>query len=181
MLHYGNNLMRRKHNGLILLAVIILLQIIVLLSLYALNNAQLFSKTAQRAWQNLSSSLTTDTILKQVEEKIILSTPHCKITVLPINDWIKMPINWWQTVACSEQFNGLNYYYLVEFLGQVPCAISQGDTAMQIGYYRVTLFYPSEPTQMVQVTLAKKENSGLLCTEKKYFVTPGRQMWRRII
>ncbi len=113
--------------------------------------------------------------------------PSCTIPLMPVNDLSKQPINWWSNSSCKGTVLSIRYYYVVEIMGNNPCAIvrdiepitTQTYTA---NYHRVSVLVAKDKQYrtLLQSTLIKAEQNNEMCNERYFSVKSGRQTWRDI-
>ncbi len=183
MLPYVKNNTIRYQFGMALITVLIFLQLLAMLSLYALEASWLEMKMSRNTWQYHEASIAAENALNKVEDKLMQQTSNCLITVTSSNELLSRPLTWWQSIACTGQFNLLRYYYVIEDLEEDSCADVRQDKEVA-HYYRVTLLSVSKKISdqriLLQSTVIKQDNAKEACAEDHHTVSIGRQMWREL-
>lgn len=177
-----------KNKGLVLLPILILMLILSLFGLHALTGAGLAIKSQTEDWDSSHLRSTATAILRSVENKLSIDTADCFIQLTNPNLLTKQPLSWWQSNSCNGHFKQIQYYYVIEHLGQDVCAmpsayVENTGEAMAADYYRITLFSinPNHSNIILQSTIAKANRAMSLCDNRKmHTVVLGRQMQREL-
>lgn len=175
------------HHGFVLLIVLIFLQIFSLMGVAAFLNAKMGFKIAREFEQKNTFFSSSKYILRLLAAKMTVDKIHCLIEIIPATEMATKPPFWWKQFSCGGQLSEIHYYYVVESLGQDPCAIIENSANNQkliADYYRITLLSLSNKMKSVRIllqsTIAKASPSSLSCTNNLHRVTIGQQMWREI-
>jgi hypothetical protein len=174
-------LSRLKHNGLVLLAVLVVTCIVALMTMYTLTmglgayklNRQFFNRD-KRHYIALS-------LLEKAERALMESGLSCVTPILSANELLRQPLAWWQEVSCQGDDMGMRYAFVVEDLGLDPCAVLTS-SAISAHYYRIAfMILPDKITTsrlIWQSTLIKPETSVPSHCVNQHSVKPGRQSLR---
>lgn len=161
--------------------VLAFLQIFALLSWYGLENSRLTFKTTQHFLQRQQWLNQAEYQLRIIETHLLDRLPPCTISREAAQELIKRPLDWWHSeVTCAGNFQGVEYHYVVEWLGDDPCAEL---TQMAARYYRITLLFQplaNNEKLFLQSTLAKPANLLQHCDGLPHAIIIGRQQWREI-
>jgi len=92
-------------------------------------------------------------------------------------------LQWWQINTCHANVNDIQYYFVVEELGEDECSIMDlRKTTAQ--YYRITLSAKSNELNgsryILQSTIAQPSSSIANCRIQPHLVKQGRQSFREI-
>jgi Tfp pilus assembly protein PilX len=177
-----------SRNGMVLIAVLIFLEIFSILGLYALQANLWENKLTQRFWVKSVMESVAKVELATAESRLDQSLSNCKIQPTSASILASHEIAWWRSVSCAGIFRMFQYYYVIEFLGNDPCAYLQDvdeSSASIAGYYRITVLITSshDPGQkvMLQSSMVKPATQDMLCNRRRHGVTQGRQMVRELI
>lgn len=178
----------KQQLGIVLLTVLLFMQIIVFLGLYAMQTSLILHKISQQDESNLTIKNAVETILHQVETDVLINMPLCQIPITSADELMVKSFAWWQSsVTCSGNFSSLQYYYVVEFLSEDPCALSKQSVLdsfeeVSSAYYRITLFVITNNRLgiKVQSTVIKTVNSQQTCKGLFHAVVVGRQQWHEL-
>jgi hypothetical protein len=169
--------------GAALLTALVFLEIFTLLFLYTIRTSLWNSQNALDYWQSNQLSAAAMRVLTDTEHELSQNNFPCKITLVPRSVLQSQAVSWWQSNACAGKINFFQYYFVLEELGEAPCAIlSSGEVAR---YYRLTLLMVTtaragEKT-LLQSTIIKPGNGTLVCTSSRHYVQPGRQSLRQLV
>jgi hypothetical protein len=168
----------KRSSGFVLLMVMVFLLIFSALSLYGLTRAASTIKNIHRMQQFQIATMQAEKILDRIE---YAEMEPCVIPTIAADEFANKPLSWWERTVCGGKEKNLKYHYVVEALGNVPCATLNDGTAR---YQRITLFaLPAlckGATILLQSTVIKPGVSNLSCEEPHHLVKPGRQMLRVI-
>jgi Tfp pilus assembly protein PilX len=177
-----------SRKGMVLIAVLIFLEIFSILGLYALQANLWENKLTQRFWVKNVMDSVAKAELVTAENRLVQSLSNCKIQSTSASILASQDIAWWRSVSCAGIFRMFQYYYVIEFLGNDPCAYLQGadeSSASIAGYYRITVLITSsyDPGQkvMLQSSMVKPAMQDRICNSRRHGVTQGRQMMRELI
>ena len=170
----------QKFAGLALITLLIFLQIFALLSLFGMQMTGLQIKESQYVWHRHAAFIASEYGLRSAEEKLKKSLPFCMIPIKSTAELKKQPLNWWQASSCTGNFQSLQYYYVVEMLGEDPCAVLQTPQLIA-NYYRVTLLGKRNNVEIFlqSTVVTPKQRTSLICEKDNHQVTAGRQMLRQ--
>jgi len=177
--------MRHREQGLVLIIVLIFLQILFLLGWSALTMNTLEIKMNRRIWQHFIMQNLAEQALMNAQRQIDEHLQDCMIAVT--DDLAKKPVDWWQAFpSCTDNFQTFAYYYLIEPLGEDPCAyVDDKGQEVSVDYFRLNLLGLSQTHAIsvrLQSTFIKPHVGATLgCHEAMHRVTIGRQMWRPLI
>jgi Tfp pilus assembly protein PilX len=177
-----------SRQGLVLIAVLIFLEIFSILGLYELQANLWESKLTQRFWVKSVMGSAAKATLAKAENNLLQSLSNCKIQTTSASTLASHEIAWWHAVSCAGIFRMFQYYYVIEFLGNDPCAYLQGideSSASIAEYYRITVLIASlhDPGQkvMLQSSIVRPAMQDRICNTRRHGVTQGRQMMRELI
>ena len=117
------------------------------------------------------------------ENQLQHTIPSCLIPTTASADLVNRSLSDWQSsVSCAGNFQAFQYYYVVEYLEEDPCALIESvSPALTAYYYRLTLIgWLGDTKTMLQSTVVTPRNTGVLCDGEKRIVTIGRQRLREI-
>jgi hypothetical protein len=167
----------------VLLLVLIFLQVLSLLGLLLLQIAWIQIKQSQYLLRKETNLNLIMGALGEIESSEISTDCIIPVTFTAILE--QYPLSWWSARAtCAGNFQGLQYYYVVENLGLDPCAVVQEIPGKIIAnYFRVTVVgINADVDLMLQSTLIKPlEDSVSKCDGQIHTVKMGRQMWRELV
>ena len=165
---------KKKEKGFALVIVLVMMQMLAVLSWYAIANVLLIKKSVGNTIKRHRAWYQSMQILHRLEAEVLNQNPVCLIDPMYLVD---KPLSWWQSsLTCTGNFQGLQYYYVVEFLGEDACAKVEY-TQYIAAYYRITLFYESI---LLQTTIAKPSLLHESCQGMHHSVMLGRQSWREL-
>ncbi|RDI48812.1 hypothetical protein [Aquicella lusitana] len=171
--------------GFVLLTVLFFLQLLAFMSLQSLMNISLTTRINGDAWLHELNLRTAGKILREVESNF-LQREHCSIPVTPAEELAKNPLSWWMAHSCSGNLAGIQYHYVVEFLGEAICTLirkNENNHLVMAEYYRITLLYwperDREAAILLQSTWVRAGREASPC-QPYHLVLSGRQMWRQI-
>ncbi len=176
MLHYP------KQNGFVLLIVLCLMQILVLLNWYGLENLLSVKRFSQNMLAHETLYRQGVTILAGIEQSIVMEMPECVLSIIDPETLLIKPVAWWETgSSCVGNFQGVKYYYIVEFLAIDSCAVIESVHAIA-AYVRVTLFLlKNNQHLMLQSTVIRPViEKAQVCNGLLHTVEAGRQSWREL-
>jgi len=166
--------------GFALVTVLIFLQIISLIGLFLMQNAISLKKMTQGLLHQTELLMSAESELSQID----LTRSACDIPVMTASELQAKPLNWWQTMACAKTSNSLEYYYVIEHIGDDPCAsIDASQKNFSVHYFRITLFvhHPTDDAkEWLQTTVIKQDNASHECQAPIHSVIGGKQMWREL-
>ena len=170
-----------KHSyGFVLIVVLIYLQLFSIFSLYALENSLIASKQSKNTLEQNRLFIAAERVLRFAENKLMSESPNCFIPITSVNDLLNKPVDWWQQTGCKGSIHERSYYYIIELLEDNPCAVADN---YQSSYYRISVLLTTgddDNNIRLQSTVIKPTKIDMVCNEKIYQVTPGRQMWREL-
>lgn len=167
-----------KQQGYILFIVIIFMQILTLTAMTELFVIHSQTKINRHRLEQKINLINMHDLLQRIYH-LPLTSFLCLISPIPTDFLIKKPLSWWQKEACQQQENNLNYFFVVEKIGEQPCAIYKNQL-FNIEFYRITLRSEAPYQVFLQSTLAIANHRSPRCTEKPYPVTMGQQILREI-
>lgn len=167
------------YRGVALLTVLLFMQIMALLLLFAVECSQYLKKIShaeQVYYSNRSDALQ---ILKEIENNISINSineNHCKIVT--VSNVAFLPRSFWESEhTCSGSFKNLEYHYVIEEIGQDPCAV------IQAKYLRISLLVISPyraVRSLLQSVLIVPSVSDERCQGALHSLTMGSQLWREV-
>lgn len=177
MFHYA-----KKQKGMILIIVLVFMQLVAMFSWYALANILYAHKTSEMIKQHYQIFNTAVNILHQAGQDLVTTIPQCLISPVDQQQLLTKSIDWWQSdKTCAGNFQRFKYYYVVEALGDDPCASIEniGSTA---NYFRLTLFVssPSHIKLFLQSTVIRPSDLRQQCQGQSHLVRVGPQAWTEL-
>lgn len=169
-------------SGFVLFIVLIFLQIFSLISLYSLTMIESTMKSGNHLWQGYIFRQKSESFLHKLENSV-LQNKKCIIPVTAAIVLKNKTMQWWQLNTCHDNVNEIQYYFVVEALGEDDCSIMdlQKTTAQ---YYRITLSAKSRQFDgsryILQSTIAEPSSNIANCDIKPHLVKQGRQSWREL-
>jgi len=176
----------KKSAGFVLMTVLIFMQLFSLISLYSVTTASVIMKSNDHLWQGMKLRQNSQAILQRLSSHVMANNNICFIPLTPASDLAKKTLTWWQLMGCRDNVNGIRYYYVMESLGEDPCAIMQNNSINQpviAHYYRITLCIIPESKPycyLLQGTTALPRAATLTCQQKSHTVTKGLQSRREL-
>lgn len=175
-------------NGFVMLIVLVFIQLFALMGLYSLTQIMQHMKLNAEIWQKEEYLRQANYILHQIENQLLFTLPLCRISIIPATDMVRKPILWWETHGCSGNFMGIQYYYVLEFLGNESCVSvkkqENNNHGLTVDYYRLTLScllnVEKSKKIVLQSTIAKISDKLLSCQQRLHEVVLGQQMQREI-
>lgn len=177
-------MLRCKTNGcrgFVLVMVLICLQLAMLFGLYALQTSSLEVLTSHKAQLKLDFINKTEQALKTLEAQTNEQLFACQIPIMSLSELAAKPIPWWEAQSCAGNFQSIQYYYVVELLGEDKCAHIKWTRGKVADYYRITLLGFDQKTKnslMLQSTIIKAQVVSEECEKDMHQVELGRQSWR---
>lgn len=172
------------YEGFALISVLLFLQIFSLLSLFSLNSAALSLKGARHAWQGDKMRLLSNQILDEIEVSVMQQLPACVTQRMPDTQLASQPRNWWLKHACHAEGEGMHYHYVIESLGQDPCAVLTNKKEIA-DYFRLTFVGYSSSFSgtkiILQSSIIRPKLSKVVCTDELHPVKIGEQMRRQLV
>jgi Tfp pilus assembly protein PilX len=168
--------------GFSLVIVLIFLLIFSMMGLSALEMSVMETKMSRDSWHHDQLLHEAEQALLEVESKEIKQPYFCSIPVISSQTLLAKPLSWWQSlVSCAGNFPMVQYYYVIESLGEDPCAYLD-DPHLSVDYFRVTLLglqVNSGAKIYLQSTLVLPHSGDSAgCNLMSHHVSAGRQMWR---
>lgn len=168
----------KKHQGYILLFVLLFLQAFSALSLYTLSTLTSSIKITRHRQQKHQHLLIAKKILEKIEYDLPVHPPACFVEISPVT-WVDRSESWWQQVACFDVYQDYPYAYVVEFLDEDDCAFTDSNPILTAAYYRITVKLQASPRLLQSIVIYPKKSSST-CKGEKHQVVSGRQMWREL-
>lgn len=170
----------QKMVGFALITLLIFLQVFALLSLFGMQMTRIQTKESQSVWHRHSAQMASEHGLRTAEAKLQTNLPWCIIPIQSTAELKKRPLDWWQSSTCTGNFQSLQYYYVVEMLGEDPCAFLKKSQFIA-NYFRVTLFSKRDNVEIFlqSTVVTPKERRSQICDKENHSVTVGRQMLRQ--
>lgn len=168
--------LKTKQQGMILPIVLIFMQIFILLSLFALESGRIQLKISLALWQKELFSEKTQEKLQQIENTL---PTQCVVSPIPEESLSEAPLSWWQAQSCADKTSSIEYYYIIESLGEDVCAVL--DSHHIADYYRVSLIGLdplSGAIRRLQTTYVSAISPWRSCVSHSHVVALGRQSWR---
>jgi|WetSurMetagenome_2_1015567.scaffolds.fasta_scaffold381318_2 hypothetical protein len=165
--------------------VLVFLQLFSLSSLYVMLHAANAVKRSHHHWLRDRYLQLGHVILRDIERGFLERYSTCSIPASLAESFIKKPVSWWKQQACSDKVGEVDYYYVVENLGQHPChVIISGNHDWVASYHRVTLLMLPDKMRgakiLLQTTFVTSTGELSACTDKRYRVFAGRQLLREL-
>lgn len=175
----------QKNHGFIFLSVLIFLQIFSLLGLYERLNLSDQLKKMRHQQQRQTNLQFAQYIMRRKINELSLTKFPCYITTIPAKELATKPLFWWKQTACTGNLQKKRYYYVLEELGNDPCAsIDNAKLNLIAHYIRMTLYLLTDQIEsapmIIQSTIALSDQSNAICQGAFHRVKTGRQMWREI-
>lgn len=152
-----------------------------MLGLYAMQNGFLMQFVNHNQWRRQAQLHKAESILQQIERN---HTKQCYISSASRSYLLAQSLDWWKSrPECTGMKENDRYFYVIEALGESPCAyINDSKIDKSPYYYRITLLFLSskneEEKHILQSTIIKMDNTLRKCEGKLHKISPGRQMWR---
>lgn len=112
---------------------------------------------------------------------------NCRIPETSIYQLLAIPFSQWHHFACVKKSAHEAYFYVIEFLGNDPCALVsnlQHGEQLTADYLRITLvlqiLQPTVQQIIMQSTMIQKNKPSLPCRMRLHFVKVRQQMSREI-
>jgi Tfp pilus assembly protein PilX len=176
--------MHNKNHGYILLIVLLFIQAITLLSLYSLQNVWMEYKINQYDLHRLKNINLLKHVMNIIEQQLQETIPSCVIQTTSTEIIKSHSLDWWKTTSCTGIFQSIQYYYVLEALGDDSCAhIVQTKTSIA-EYYRVTLlglYNDNESRLLLQSTFIKASPQHSVCDGVIHPVRTGQQTLLELI
>jgi hypothetical protein len=176
-----------SERGMALMAVLIFLEVFSVLGLFALQGNLRESQLTHRFWAKSLMASAAKVKLTLLERQFNSGVSTCQIAQTPAPVLVRHALAWWQSVSCVGIFRSFQYYYVIEFLGNDPCAYLAGfdaEPAASVGYYRMSLLMLRDPNSgqrlILQSSIAAPVMHGAICKTQRHRVLPGRQMLREL-
>lgn len=125
------------------------------------------------------------TLLETIEKNA--NQINCRIPATSIYQLLAIPFSQWHHFACVKKSAHEAYFYVIEFLGNDPCALVsnlQHGEQLTADYLRITLvlqiLQPTVQQIIMQSTMIQKNKPSLPCSMRLHFVKVGQQMSREI-
>ncbi len=172
--------MRYKNfGGFALLIVLAFLQIMTLIGIAALHEALLEMKQAENSWRKIMLRSQASLALANAEMALVQALPSCLVPITSLSD---LMVTLKSPVACVGTLQSMQYYYIVEDLGNDPCAYIQlSPTKITANYYRITVLGVLNGIQIaMQSSWIKPIDTNLPDCTIMHEVSAGRQMLRTL-
>lgn len=167
--------MRREHNGFVLLILLIFLQLFALLSAqYLMNKAQFKKQLRQEAEVIRARDLALSWLAKWGKKDV-----HCNEFAYPVKFLLQQNDSWWQVHACYVN-DKPRIYFLKEDLQTDACAAIAMHDIWRVHFYRHTVYIPGKTGVMLQETAAVSDTLPIDCKQPIRTLTAGRQTLRWI-
>ena len=183
MLH---SVLYNSQRGIALIMVLLFLQIVTVLGLYSLSTSLLSQKINSESWQRESTILILDELLHAIAVKLQSEIPRCVIAKNNSLNALAKSMDWWRSpITCAGHLQQLQYYYVVEQLGEDSCAQLENIDMSKFAahYFRITLLAVVKKMSMkilLQSTVIKPFNRIAQCSRESYIVSIGQQTWREL-
>lgn len=164
--------------GYILLMMLVFLQLCAWISLNAMQQTVSALKLMREQTNRIAVAQRSHNLLQQLAVEQSFLNTSCRIPVLMPMKLVKNSLPWWQENACSGSSDHLQYYYVIEFLGEDECALLTETT--HANYYRMTLLMLTDTRPMYQVTFSAASDQVKSCMKQAYSVKLGIQAFREI-
>lgn len=170
-----------KSSGFVLIIVLVFMQVFALLSWCAIEGVLLEMKMLQQHQVSSQVMSNAEQILKKVEDSLLHYQSSCLIPQIESAQLLSRSLHWWQSsVTCAGIFRLFQYYYVVEFLGNDPCATVTSAALTTVNYWRITIlvkpFVGSEKVWL-QSTIATASDIRADCHGVFHDINIGRQSW----
>lgn len=167
-----------QQKGYVLLAILVFMQIYALLGLYGLESTMTTLKMNSRLLQRKQDAQLAKLALNDIANKNF----NDKCFISAGNIMQKKSLEWWQQWGCNGNLAGFEYYYVIEALGNDPCALIDQNQLISADYYRITLvsFSKNYSKLILQSIEVKPSNTQNLCMGEMHMVIEGRQHWREL-
>lgn len=170
--------MRSKQTGWILLSVLLFLHLTSLLGMESVQSSLLAQKTTNAQWLQQQTLLIAENVLQRVIRHSIEEPISCLIPKIRVDALLSKSMIWWEGM-CLGNVEGVHFYYVVEALGENPCARIRDQHAY---YYRITLLFlgANKRKKWLQTTMVKPDVPREHCALHSYDVVPGKLSWQLI-
>lgn len=169
-----------KQQGFVLVITLLFMQIIALLSLYTLESSVIEKKTLYAMIENQKMRNALNKMIKNSEDEVQHTLPACIVPRMSQEELILKPILWWESQTCSGNFQSIQYYYIVESLGEDVCSHIKQKRGQIAEYFRITLcayLHNGRDRILIQSTIIRPLLMSHECKETVHIVEPGRQGW----
>lgn len=165
----------KKQKGIILIIVLIMMQVFVVIGLCEIQMALLEYKRSASFWERHQLEYLIEKMLVKIENNL-------NVCIIPISFFSEIKEKL-QSSECKGIAQGMEYRYVIESMGDDPCALIPVSTKKLIArYFRISLLGRLGHGQMlVQSTFVIPVESEKSCNNHCHFILPGRQSWREII
>jgi Tfp pilus assembly protein PilX len=173
-----------NENGYILLIVLLFMQIGVLLGIYSLESCVIEFRVSHRVLQKQRMNRDLEYVMRGEEEKIRTFVPSCLVPIMSTSEITDQPLSWWRSQSCTGNFHSIDYYYVLEPLGQDPCAHIKRTKDAMAGYYRLTMLGISQDSEirvLLQSTIVRPDITAHQCNERIHLVSSGRQSLNEVM
>lgn len=180
MRQYG---IEHKHQGYILLIVLLFLQFAVLMGLYSLEAVWIENKMSHDDLLNTQLFAQMDHLMTSIGLQIKDFNPNCVVHYISSDELKSQPISWWQNESCAGIFQSIQYYYVVESLGEDPCAHIKQLKDNSAEYYRISLLGIDKDKGgklLLQSTFIKPAQQSHACDGTTHPVQAGQQSLRAL-
>lgn len=175
----------KKHQGFVLLIVLIFMQIYALLGITALEQVFLSEKLTADYKTRRFLLNEAEHLLRWLEGNLNEVSPLCLIPGLSVATLSSRPLSWWSAFSCAGPGYLFRSYYIIEALGEDPCAHLSSGIQVQVAYYRITVLLVNEHDEtmkvMLQSTVVKEAQTLEHCGGQSHSVDLGPQSWRELI
>lgn len=171
------------NGGYILIVILMFLQVATLLSLYAIQALWLENKLSHDHLQRMIIYMQVEHLASIIEQQLQETNSICIVQTMSSEELRTKPITWWENESCAGIFQSIQYYYVVEPLGEDPCAHIRQTKESTANYYRLTLLgldKDSGDKLLLQSTFVKENPSAHSCEGAVHQIDAGQQSLRTL-
>jgi Tfp pilus assembly protein PilX len=174
----------QRHNGYILIVVLLFLQLVTMLGMYALEAIWAEDRLTLFDMQKIRLSHQLGYLMTNIVQQSKQTQPSCLVQTISSEDLKSEPISWWKNASCAGVFQSIQYYYVVESLGEDSCAHIKQSRSIAADYYRITLLgldNNNGAKQLLQSTVVKAALQSHLCDGAVHLVDAGMQSLHALV
>jgi hypothetical protein len=150
-----------------------------LLGLIALESSFLTAKLNAEQQAHRLARREGEKQLRRVAAVLDDALPACQVPLQPIAALEKKSLAWWVNSSCVANADSYRFYYVIETLGENPCAFLDDSRVLTALYYRITLLVMPEKESslkfFLQNILLVPRKASSACQGQGYSVRAGLQ------
>lgn len=155
--------------------VLIMMQVFTIFGLCGIQMAFLEFKRSSSSWERHQLEYLIEKMLTKIETNL----SSCFIPMSLSTELLDKL----KSSECKGKYQGMEYHYGVELMGEDPCAIIPVSAKKLVArYFRISLWGRLGHSQMLaQSTFVTPIESEKSCDNHCHFISPGRQSWREMV